>query len=724
MAKLRIFLSYGHDEYAAAASRIKDFLEKRGHEVWFDSDRLRTGHDWEQSIEQGLEWTADARDDARVVLVMTPHSVRRPDGFCLNEVARALERRLPILPIMLVLVEPPLSISRIQWLDLTACVPLHQREEQFAKGMASLAAALEDGQRDVTGGQARLLGLLNPLSFEEEISRHSRRFTGREWALREIGAWLGNPSPASRLYWIEGPPGIGKTSLAVCIATTRPEIAAWHFCRSGHVRKSDPGACVTSIAYQLAAQLPGYFERLKRVRIEALIERTSDARTLFDELLVQPLFSVPDPARCVAILIDALDEAARNGRNELAKLVPDFERLPSWLRFIVTSRPTPELIAAMSGAETLDLAVRAEEGQRDVKEFLRRGLGQFTFNDDFIEAVAAQAGGNFLYAEAVRGEYIRRQLPPDLSALPRGLSGIYADFFQRQFPDVADYKRRVRPFLEIVAASQGQLPLSVIARLLDLDPYEHSETVSALGAIYQTDGNYIRPFHKSLTDWITDENAAGSYWVSTQMGHSRLADLGDAIPEQKLAYSNGRPPAPPEAEPLGTRKEQIAYLDEHRLTHLIEARRFAEFQTAVASLIEGLLVGTEEERRQRRANLEGTLMSAARIWPQDESAVPLAAGLAAFAAAGSRTGHYGEMQYVIGRALDAAVEAIRLRPELASVIPQILNGQLLRFLNSPVADVDMAAFSYLDSAIRKARAAVGTNPEFAAWAKPWDAYLA
>jgi hypothetical protein len=130
---LRVFLSYGHDEYASAADRISPFLKESGHEVWFDRERLKPGRDWEASIEQGLDWVATVPENGRVVLVMTPHSVRRPDGFCLNEISRALERRLTIIPVMLVWVQPPLAINRIQWLDLTACVPLPERETQFDK---------------------------------------------------------------------------------------------------------------------------------------------------------------------------------------------------------------------------------------------------------------------------------------------------------------------------------------------------------------------------------------------------------------------------------------------------------------------------------------------------------------------------------------------------------------------------------------------------------------
>jgi hypothetical protein len=96
----RIFLSYGHDEHRTLAERLKEDLQARGHAVWFDADRLVSGADWERYIEEGLEWAAAIPDRGRIVLILTPHSVRRPDGYCLNEIARALSRRLTVIPVM------------------------------------------------------------------------------------------------------------------------------------------------------------------------------------------------------------------------------------------------------------------------------------------------------------------------------------------------------------------------------------------------------------------------------------------------------------------------------------------------------------------------------------------------------------------------------------------------------------------------------------------------
>jgi hypothetical protein len=42
---MRVFLSYGHDDYSSLALRIKWDLEALGHEPWFDLSYLRVGGD-------------------------------------------------------------------------------------------------------------------------------------------------------------------------------------------------------------------------------------------------------------------------------------------------------------------------------------------------------------------------------------------------------------------------------------------------------------------------------------------------------------------------------------------------------------------------------------------------------------------------------------------------------------------------------------------------------
>ena len=109
---MKIFLSYGHDEYENIAQRLKRDLEAEGYDIWIDKEGIKGTADWENAIENGIS-TSDW-----LVLLMTEHSVRRPDGVCLDEVSYARFLGKNIAPIMVQDVKPPLCIARIQWIDM------------------------------------------------------------------------------------------------------------------------------------------------------------------------------------------------------------------------------------------------------------------------------------------------------------------------------------------------------------------------------------------------------------------------------------------------------------------------------------------------------------------------------------------------------------------------------------------------------------------------------
>ena len=216
----RIFISYGHDEHASLALRLRDDLEDRGHLAWLDEGRLLPGYDREQDIDEGLHWVADARPDAAVLLLMRPYSVRRPDGYCLNEIARAVSLGLRIIPVMGADCEPPLSICRIQWLDMRDCVPVAEKEERYEAKFDRLIQALEGDRLDFEGAQSRLLDTLQPIRFSADILDLLEDFTGREWVFEEVDAWLRGESD-EKVLWISGDPGVGKSTIGLCTSLAR-----------------------------------------------------------------------------------------------------------------------------------------------------------------------------------------------------------------------------------------------------------------------------------------------------------------------------------------------------------------------------------------------------------------------------------------------------------------------------------------------------------------------
>jgi len=530
----RLFLSYGHDEHVSLALRLRDDLRGRGHQVWFDEERLAPGHDWEAFIEQGLEHLAADKVNSAVVLLLTPHAVRRPDGYCLNEVARALARGLRIIPLMVVESEPPLSICRIQWLDMRECIPIQAKAAFYKPRFERLLKAIEENQLDFEGSQQRLIKALQPLEFDADILSHLPKFTGRQWVFDAVQRWLAQDPLSQRVFWISGGPGMGKTALSAVLSSRYLEVAALHLCKFGHAQKSDPRSVVTSMVYQLSTQLPEYEARLANMDVERLAK--DDGATMFDNLLVQPLAKLTRPNRPIVILIDALDEATGNERNVLADFIAaEFPKTPPWLRLVITSRPEKAVTSPLQGLDPFILDTETEANRADIRDYLRRELAPLLHDRPDGERVAAQilekSEGVFLYVERVCHDLQHGYLSMDrLDQFPQGSGGVFWQFFSRQFPDLEEFRKDVRPAFRAILAAREPLPVEILQRLFNWQDEELRDFIRPLGSFFpateENGAEVIKPYHKSLADWLADEAKAGPYFVSVPEGHRMLAVFG------------------------------------------------------------------------------------------------------------------------------------------------------------------------------------------------------
>lgn len=86
-----IFLSYGRADAGELAARLHADLQQQGHRVWLDQREIRTGADWEATIERAI------LASEVFVALLSPHAVRRPDGVCLDEISFARYNQRPII---------------------------------------------------------------------------------------------------------------------------------------------------------------------------------------------------------------------------------------------------------------------------------------------------------------------------------------------------------------------------------------------------------------------------------------------------------------------------------------------------------------------------------------------------------------------------------------------------------------------------------------------------
>jgi len=528
---LRVFVSYGHDKYLTFARKVATEIKERGHEVWFDEERLKPGRIWEDYIEEGLEWVAADKEIGRIVLIMTPHSVRRPDGYCLNEIAKALDNNVKIIPVMLIWTTPPLSIYRLQWLDSTHSWNGDTLHEVFTpKELNRICEVLEKDTLDKEGVMCSLYHALEPLDFNADLALNQTWFTGRQWVFDHIEKWMGSEE-ASRLFCITGIPGIGKTVIATHLLQKFPNIVAFHLCRRNNNEKASPFRAICTIAYQLASQLPEYKMRLTSINIRNEIERSNE-NALFDSLIIQPLSHVCSPSKIpLVILIDGLDEASYNGKNSMANFIAaEFHKLPKWLRIIITTRPNAEVITPLKSFRPWTLNPHSPENQQDISGYIDLRLKDYHSlpNYEHVKSmIMKNAQGVFLYVSTLCDDILNKRLSfKKPESFPESMGRYYYEFFEEKFKDIQKYRKDIRPALELLLAVCEPLNREQIALFLHWGMDEVNDWLHAMGSLLLLDtDDHVVPFHASLYDWLDNEKDSYPFYADKRKGHHYIMSV-------------------------------------------------------------------------------------------------------------------------------------------------------------------------------------------------------
>ncbi|MFW9872453.1 MAG: TIR domain-containing protein [Candidatus Thorarchaeota archaeon] len=546
-----VFISYGHDEYSNLAFKIEEDLEKEGIIVWIDKEELHAGKDWELKIERGLLGTQ------MVLSMLTPHSVGRKDGFCRDELSYARTLGRKIVPIMVREVVPPLSIHRIQWLDFRDWPKIS--EETYKKKFGEIYDIVMGKLLSFEGGYSRLLDSLEPLDFGVEIDKYIANFYGREWIFDIVNEWFKSDE---KVFLLTGNPGVGKTAIAAMLCHKYSDCAVYHLVKYNDARKSDACECILSLTFQLATRLPKYAEMLLHMNLEGKA-KTKAVNSLFDEFILQPLHKMEEPSEPILIVIDALDEASS---NDLVRLIADnFSETPSWLKLFITTRPVIKIINALSSYKPFHLKVEEKRNIQDVRGYLENELSKISPNFDLsekIEIILNKSKGLFLYVRQLIEEIKKdpKKLE-NLEQFPQGLYGIYQMFFERQFPNSEVYNEYQRPLFNLITAAYEPLDLGLVKSILgdnDLrfkrriesisafleieddsreinkrirffdryDPRNRNEDFERYRSIVKEANKYIKPFHTSLIEWLTDERTEVDFFIDVQNGHNMIQNFG------------------------------------------------------------------------------------------------------------------------------------------------------------------------------------------------------
>jgi hypothetical protein len=577
--KLRIFLSYGHDHNEELVRMIKTDLEKRGHDVWFDKNEIKFGDEWRRSITDGI------LGSNRVLSFLSKHSTRDP-GVCRDEIAIAIGVKGGNIQTILVEsekdVQPPVNIGHIQWLDMhewqeKKVANEEEWEQWYQEKLAEIVRVVESEEtRRFAGEIEKLNEYLKPIKSDARISGLlSKGFYGREWLFNAVENWRQDTTHDSRLFWIIGDPGVGKSAFAAQLTHKRGDtVIAAQFCEWDKPDHRDARRVVCSIAFQLATRLPDFRKLLLTLPEIAELDR-KDASELFDYLLTNPLKYVINGGReRHLIVIDALDEASESGRNPLVEMLArNAHHLPTWLGIIVTSRPEFDVKTPFQALNPFPLDTKSESNRADIRDYLLSKLAFQLQNRLDAEKLVAQilekSEGVFLYVERFCDDVEQKHISLDNpDQFPQGLGEIFAQYFQRQFPDLEKFRKEIRPALRAILAAREPLPLEILQKLFNWEDEELRDFTHILGSLFPvtetTDSKTIKPYHKSLADWLGNEAKAGGYYVSVMEGHRMLGEIG----LNNIKFSNS---------------EGSDYFSSHLLNHLIKAEMWNEFVICYAN---------------------------------------------------------------------------------------------------------------------------------------------
>ncbi|RHY66146.1 hypothetical protein DYB30_001594 [Aphanomyces astaci] len=499
---------------------IPSIVRSRGHVVWVDVEKLTPGCDWESGIADALTWVKEAQENGRVLLLMTPHALRRPDGYCLNEIARASSLKLNIFPVLVCDSEPPQSISMLPYFDLQSSLPREspmaasEWDDLVATSMTSipfqtkvlkltgLLEAVRVCLNDISAGMASGVGFVPVMVRPCEIPLSICRIQWLDLSDCLTHQLTNNNVVNDVKYAVRLP----QTAVAASVIQNQPEVRAFHLVSKEDEQTQNHRRCVLSLAYQLTTQLPDYAAFLQQgdQPLEEIVS-VSCVAELVHSLLVVPLNAIAQPSTVpLVILIDGLDAFQDSNAVEncfVSSLAAAVRNLPPWVRWVLTSREDPSVMQKLQGlVPQVALDKCGHQTRDDMLKYLQLALVQFVANADknvpaaTLRFIVERSEGLFLYASHIVNALSQKRLTLDkLESFPVGMGGYLRQYFEDQFT------------------------------ALHYESYAHRDFLGSFKSLlYVSDENELKPFHTSVFEWLEDAHAAGRFYVCAAYEHGRL----------------------------------------------------------------------------------------------------------------------------------------------------------------------------------------------------------
>jgi hypothetical protein len=336
-----------------------------------------------------------------------------------------------------------------------------------------------------------------------------------------------NPA-APNLLWINGQAGTGKTMLLIGIIQeltskhlSSPEAPdlSYFFCQGTNHQLDNGAAALRGLVWLLVLQQPHLITHVRQA-YRPSGEKAFDGIFAFQALseLLQRMLE-DEELNPVFLIIDALDECDEKTRPLLIGTVLSTNRTSSKVKWLVSSRPLPEIEKNMTGAGTSSkrvLKLDEHNLERPINAYIDYKVVQLRdkgHDKDPVNVAAARlrerAGNTFLWVWLVCKELMGardRAWPGILETVPDDLTELYNYLFERIETlkwkiDSEDCKR----VLAAATFAYRPLALSEVGILADLpSEKEAREAVELCGSFLTVRSDTAYLIHQSAQEYLSE----------------------------------------------------------------------------------------------------------------------------------------------------------------------------------------------------------------------------
>jgi hypothetical protein len=345
-----------------------------------------------------------------------------------------------------------------------------------------------------------------------------------EWILRSDAYWAFTNDSSSRVLWINGPPGKGKTMLLCGIIDELKDSLkpiSFFLCQAS-VKEEDLSsdvAVMRGLMYVLLDHQPSlisiirpYYDKQKEKMFNSI-----NSSELLTDILTKML---QDASLHNAILvIDALDECTIN-RPKLTNLIVNLSKLCN-AKWIISSRNWPEICQELANAQgliSLDLEKEQESVARAVKSYINKSVDELAakrwgndtkLKEDVFEYMESHANDTFLWVALVcerltNSQVSKRRVLEELRQFPRSLTALYQAMMNRITE--SSERDRLTQILATVCLVYRPVAAEEISALVDsmagYDEEDIRDVVSSCGSFLTYQDGKIFFVHQSAKDFL------------------------------------------------------------------------------------------------------------------------------------------------------------------------------------------------------------------------------